>query len=58
MYVGIVWSGEGCLNGLKLDCEDELHKEFLVCPNSCIEIVNTSASSELLVFTVFPFKSQ
>ena len=54
---GIVWSGEGSINGLKLDCKEKLSKEFLVCPNSPVEYVNTSQDQDLMVFVVFPIVS-
>lgn len=54
--LGIVWSGEGLVNGLQLDCKEKEKKEFLVCPNSPVVYENTSQDRDLLVFTVFPFQ--
>ena len=51
-----MWSGEGSANGLKLDCQEKLSKEFLVCPHSRVEYENTSQDKDLLIFTVFPIE--
>ena len=55
-FAGIVWSGCGCVNGLKINCHDNRQREFLVTPNTVLEIANSSDSDELIVFTVFPLK--
>ena len=56
VHVGIVWSGSGSVNGLKIDCNNEQHREFLVTPNSAMELKNDSEFTDLIVFTVFPMK--
>ena len=53
-YAGIVWSGEGTINSFSVGVDNKERREFLVTPNSSIEIINTSAQLELMIFTVFP----
>jgi len=53
-FAGIVWSGVGKVNSLKLDCTDEGCREFLVTPHHPMLLENASLSSDLIIFTVFP----
>ncbi len=57
IYTGIVWSGEGTVNSLLLDCSHDQHREFLVTPHHQAIFTNTSQQHTLLIFTVFPFKA-
>lgn len=54
-FAGIVWSGEGKINDNELNVLKEESKEFLVAPNSEVEIINTG-KHRLLIYTVFPIK--
>ena len=54
LHAGIVWSGVGRINGLELDCHRESYKEFLVTPHHSMTLENTSDTTDLIVFTVFP----
>lgn len=40
-FAGIVWSGKGTINGNPLDAASDVAKEFLVVPNTQIDISNT-----------------
>ena len=51
---GIVWSGEGSLNGQQLDCRSRDCKEFLLAPGHPMQLCNSSTTTELMVFAVFP----
>lgn len=51
---GIVWSGEGSLNGQQLDCRSRDCKEFLVTPGHSVQLCNSSTTIDLMVFAVFP----
>jgi len=42
------------VNGLKLNCVEKGCQEFLVTPHHGMLLENTSLSSDLMVFTVFP----
>lgn len=53
-YAGIVWTGEGTINGLNVGVDKKERREFLITPNSNIEIINTSTQLDLMIFTVFP----
>ena len=53
-YAGIIWSGEGSINGLPLQVDVKVRKEFLVTPNSTGKFINTSSDLDLMIFTVFP----
>jgi hypothetical protein len=53
-YAGIIWSGEGTINGMQISVDSVERKEFLVTPNSPVEFTNTSDDKDLFVFTVFP----
>ena len=53
---GIVWSGEGLVNGSQVGCEKQECREFLVTPGHTLRLENTSESSDLIIFTVFPFQ--
>jgi len=52
-FAGIVWSGDGSLNGQQISALDSGGKEFLVTPNRELRIRN-SGDARLLVFVVFP----
>ena len=54
-FAGVVWSGKGKINGNNLNCSFLEEKEFLVTPNTKVEIKNTS-DTPLLIYTVFPIK--
>lgn len=55
-FAGIVWSGEGTLNGLPLSAVDaKTPKEFLVVPGHDASFVNTGDTT-LRIYTVFPMK--
>ena len=53
-FAGFVWSGDGRLNGLPLECLDDNKREFLVAPNHPASFVNTSQNHDLMIFTIFP----
>jgi len=53
---GIAWSGRGLINGNTIDAESEAHSEFLVTPNTPIEI-SASEITPLFLYTVFPMCS-
>ena len=53
-YAGIIWTGDGIINGLPLQVGDKDQKEFLVTPNASVEFTNTSSQYDMMVFTVFP----
>lgn len=55
-FAGIVWSGEGLVNGSQVGCEKQECREFLVTPGHTLRLENTSESSDLIIFTVFPFQ--
>ena len=52
-FAGIVWSGEGMINGNAISAVKE--KEFLVVPKREVEIKN-KGDTILLVYTVFPIE--
>ena len=56
LHPGLVWSGSGLVNGLKIHCREQQEREFLVTPHTPLEIKNSSAVDDLIVFTVFPLK--
>lgn len=56
-FAGIVWSGEGTINGLPFSHSEEEHREFLVTPGHVVKLQNTSPNLDLYVFTVFPINS-
>ena len=53
-FAGFVWSGEGSVNGLPLQCSDNNKREFLVTPNHPASFINTSWKHDLMIFTIFP----
>ena len=55
---GIVWSGEGKMNGLSVNCRENHSKEFLVTPHHHLELENTSDTHDLIIVTVFPLLKQ
>src|SRR3989338_6122610 len=54
-FAGIVWSGQGILNGNLINVENQKKKEFLVTPKTQITLTNTG-ETPLLIYTVFPIK--
>jgi len=52
-FAGIVWSGQGTLNGNIISVANNNRKEFLVTPNTTVTIKNTG-ETPLLIYTVFP----
>ncbi|GEM_PF-297952 len=56
-FAGIVWSGKGTINGNILNVDNEESKEFLVTPNTKVEIKNKS-NTPLIIYTVFPIKKE
>lgn len=55
-YAGIIWSGNGTINGSAVDVTDRKRREFLVTPNTTAEFINSSAELSMMIFTVFPMK--
>ena len=55
-YAGIIWSGNGTINGLAIDVANRKRREFLVTPNTAAEFVNTNLELDMMIFTVFPMK--
>lgn len=53
-YAGIIWSGDGQVNDLSFNMDDNNKREFLVTPNSSVQFTNTSNELDLMIFTVFP----
>lgn len=53
-FAGFVWSGEGDVNCLPLQCSDNNKREFLVTPHHPASFTNTSSKHDLMIFTVFP----
>ncbi len=54
-FAGIVWSGQGTINGNPISAENKNTKEFLVTPKNSLSIVNTG-DIPLIIYTVFPIK--
>jgi len=54
-FAGIVWSGKGTINGNPLDVASDTAKEFLVVPNTQVEVAN-SGDVNIYIFTVFPLR--
>lgn len=52
---GIVWSGDGLLNGNKIDSEE--NKEFMIIPDSEIRLEN-KGDLKLMIFTVEPIEDE
>ena len=55
-FAALVWSGEGAVNGHVLAVGGD-SSEFLVTPGTALTLRNTSATADLLVFTVFPMEA-
>jgi len=53
-FGGIIWSGSGKLNGNPVDVKNQEAKEFLVVPNTELEIV--AGAEPLLIYVVFPLE--
>eukprot|EP01114_Cavostelium_apophysatum_P024899 TRINITY_DN9947_c0_g1_i2.p1 TRINITY_DN9947_c0_g1~~TRINITY_DN9947_c0_g1_i2.p1 ORF type:complete len:403 (+),score=104.80 TRINITY_DN9947_c0_g1_i2:19-1227(+) len=53
-FGGVVWSGEGLLNGNPVSATDDNCKEFLVVPNTPLEIKATA--KPLFLYVVFPLE--
>lgn len=54
-FGGIAWSGQGTINGEKLDASENGANEFLVVSGHALTLENSHASDRLIVYTVFPY---